>query len=59
MARENYEALIAGRIFEVEHELKVRRRDGDYITVRERGRARMNARGSATRVVLVQRLARA
>ncbi len=59
VARENYEALIAGRIFEVEHELKVRRRDGDYITVRERGRARMNARGSATRVVLVQRLARA
>ncbi|MCR9194846.1 MAG: PAS domain-containing protein [Hyphomonas sp.] len=58
LARENYEALIAGRIFEVEHELKVRRRDGDYITVRERGRARMNAQGSATRVVLVQRLAR-
>lgn len=54
-ARENYEALLEGRIFEVEHEIQVRRRDGEYVSVRERGRARMNARGSATRVVLVQR----
>ncbi len=57
-ARENYEALLEGRIFEIEHELKVRRRDGEYVTVRERGRARLDAAGTAIRIVLVQRLSR-
>lgn len=58
LARENYEALIEGRIFEIQHEIKVRRRDGEYVTIRERGRSRLNASGAATRVVLVQRLSR-
>ena len=58
LARENYEALIEGRVFEIEHEIKVRRRDGEYTTIRERGRSRLNVYGAATRVVLVQRLSR-
>jgi len=58
-ARANYQALIDGRVFEIEHEIKIRRRDGDYVTVRERGRARMNASGRTSRIVLVQRKTRA
>lgn len=57
-ARENYQALLDGVVFEVEHEIKVRRHDGNYITVHERGRARRNSSGQVTRVVLVQRRTR-
>ena len=53
-ARENYQDLLEGRVFEVDHEIAVRCRDGDYITVRERGRARLDAAGKASRIVLVQ-----
>lgn len=54
-ARENYQNLAEGRVFEIDQVIKVRRRNGRFVTVRERGRARLGPSGSASRVVLVQR----
>lgn len=57
-ARNNYQALLEGQVFEIHHEIAVRRRDGRYTIVRERGRARLDATGRASRIVLVQRKVR-
>ncbi|MEL6473715.1 MAG: PAS domain-containing protein [Pseudomonadota bacterium] len=53
--RDTYTALLEGEVFEIDHEIQVRRTRGDYIWVRERGRARLDANGKPRRIILLQR----